>query len=110
MYLPTASAMFGARSFSDTGDGALRLGAGARMDAAELRADSPGKHVPTKGHVIDRIGFEINHLRDFCKTLAAAGVKFDQPYSKKRHKSFASAELIDPWGTSIELTEGLSKF
>jgi len=37
-------------------------------------------------------------------------VKFEQPFSEKRHKSFASAELVDPWGTSIELTEGLSKF
>jgi hypothetical protein len=120
MYLPTKasvkdaeewySKMFGAQAFSDTGDGALLPGARLRMDAAELRADSPGKPVPTKGHAIDHIGFEINHLEDYCKTLAAGGVKFDQPYSKKRHKSFASAELTDPWGTSIELTEGLGKF
>ena len=90
----------------------VRFGEGEldMSQAAELRADSPGKPVPTKGHVIDHIGFEINHLEAFCKTLAASGVKFDQPYSKKRHKGFASAELTDPWGTSIELTEGLSKF
>ena len=56
------------------------------------------------------IGFEINHLQVFCQTLAAAGVKFEQPFSEKRHKSFPNAELVDPWGTSIELTEGLSKF
>jgi hypothetical protein len=120
MYLPTKatvqeaeqwySKMFGAQPFNDTGAGALLPGARLRMDAAELRRDSPGKPVPTKGHVIDHIGFEINHLEAFCKTLAAAGVKFDQPYSKKRHKGFASAELTDPWGTSIELTEGLGKF
>jgi hypothetical protein len=120
MYLPTKAAisaaeewyskMFGAMPFSDTGSGALLPGARLRMDAAELRADSPGPPVPTKGHAIDYIGFEINHLEDFCKTLAAAGVKFDQPYSEQRHKSFASAEITDPWGTSIELTEGLSKF
>ena len=36
-------------------------------------------------------------------------MKFDQPYSKTRHKGYASAELTDPWGTSIELTEGLNK-
>ena len=120
MYMPTKASIkeaeewygkfFGAKSFADTGDGALLPGARLRMDAAELRADSPGKPVPTKGHVIDHIGFEINHLQEFCKTLAAGGVKFNQPYSKKRHKGFASAELTDPWGTSIELTEGLNKF
>ena len=55
------------------------------------------------------IGFEIKNLEAFCKELAAKGVMFDQPYSKSRHKSYASAELTDPWGTSIELTEGLSK-
>jgi hypothetical protein len=120
MYLPNKAAiaaaqgwysrMFGAQPFSDTGDGALLPGARLRMDAAELRADSPGTPVPTRGRAIDHIGFEITHLQDFCNALAAAGVKFDQPYSKKRHKSFAGAEITDPWGTSIELTEGLSKF
>jgi hypothetical protein len=80
------------------------------VDGAELRVDSPGKSMPTKGHVIDHIGFEIKHLEAFCKTLAASIVKADQPYSKQRHKDFASAELTDPWGTSIELTEGLNKF
>ena len=45
-------------------------------------------------------------LREF----EANGEKLDQPYSKSRHKSFASAEFTDPWGTSIELTEGLNRF
>jgi glyoxalase/bleomycin resistance protein/dioxygenase superfamily protein len=66
--------------------------------------------VPIKGHTLDHIGFEVKNLAAFCKKLQASGVKFDQPYSKSRHKSFASAELTDPWGTSIELTEGLNRF
>jgi hypothetical protein len=37
-------------------------------------------------------------------------VKFDQPFSKSRHKGYASAMITDPWGLSIELTEGLNKF
>jgi catechol 2,3-dioxygenase-like lactoylglutathione lyase family enzyme len=65
---------------------------------------------PTKGHVMDHIGFEVTNLEAFCKQLEKNGVKFDAPYSTTRHKSFASAELTDPWGTSIELTEGLDKF
>jgi hypothetical protein len=65
---------------------------------------------PTKGKALDYIGFEVRDLESFCKSLEAQGVMLTAPYSKTRHKSFASAELLDPWGTSIELTEGLAKF
>lgn len=64
---------------------------------------------PTKGRALDHIGFEITNLEAFCKRLAAGGVKFDRPY-KKNPKGFASAMLTDPWGTSIELTEGLGRY
>jgi len=66
--------------------------------------------VPTKGRAVDHIGFEVKNLKEFCDQLAAKGVKLDAPYSATRHKSFRSAELTDPFGTSIELTEGLNKF
>jgi catechol 2,3-dioxygenase-like lactoylglutathione lyase family enzyme len=66
--------------------------------------------VPTKGRALDHIGFEVKNLEAFCKKLETKGVKLDQDYSKSRHKSFASAEFTDPWGVSIELTEGLNKF
>ena len=69
-----------------------------------------GFSLPTKGRTLDHIGLEVNNLEAFCKKLEASGVKFDQPYSKTRHKSFASASLTDPWGVSIELTEGLRRF
>ena len=65
---------------------------------------------PTKGRAIDYVGYEVKDLKAFCKKLQASGVKLDQPYSKSRHKSYASAMITDPWGISIELTEGLNKF
>jgi catechol 2,3-dioxygenase-like lactoylglutathione lyase family enzyme len=71
---------------------------------------SPDAPLPTKGAVLDHIGFEVKGLEVFCNRLESNGIKFDQPYSKTRHKSFASAQLTDPWGLSIELTEGLSRF
>jgi catechol 2,3-dioxygenase-like lactoylglutathione lyase family enzyme len=64
---------------------------------------------PTKGRALDHIGFEVRNLDAFCKKLQADGTKFDEPYSKTRHAGFASAMLTDPWGTSIELTEGLTQ-
>jgi len=66
--------------------------------------------LPIKGTVLDHIGFEVKNLEAFCGKLDAKGIKFDEPYSKKRHKSFVSAQITDPWGVSIELTEGLSRF
>jgi len=71
---------------------------------------APNPPMPTKGHALDYIGFEIKDLQPFCKKLEAGGIKLDQPYSKSRHKGYASAELTDPWGASIELTEGLKRF
>jgi len=61
---------------------------------------------PTKGRALDHIGFEIKNLEAFCKKLEANGVKLDTPY-KKSPDGLAEAFLTDPWGTSIELTEGL---
>ena len=65
---------------------------------------------PSKGRTLDHIGFEVTNLEAFCKKLEASGVKLEEHYSKTRHKDFASAKFTDPWGVSIELTEGLSRF
>jgi catechol 2,3-dioxygenase-like lactoylglutathione lyase family enzyme len=73
-------------------------------------ANAKSPTLPTKGRALDHIGFEVKNLKAFCKKLEAGGVKFDQPYSQSRHKSFRSAAFTDPWGTSIELTEGLNRF
>jgi predicted enzyme related to lactoylglutathione lyase len=61
---------------------------------------------PTKGRMLDHIGFEVVNLESFCRRLEAAGVKFDRPYSKLP-SGLGLAFIEDPWGTTIELTEGL---
>ena len=63
----------------------------------------------TKGRVLDHIGFEVKNLEAFCKKLEASGVKLDRPYTKRPELGIALAFLTDPWGTNIELTEGLNK-
>ena len=35
---------------------------------------------PTRGRMLDHIGFEVTNLEAFCKKLEAAGIKFDRPY------------------------------
>lgn len=64
---------------------------------------------PTKGRALDHIGFEVVNLEEFCKKLAAAGVKFDVAYRKLPDLGISIAFLTDPWGSYVELTEGLNK-
>jgi catechol 2,3-dioxygenase-like lactoylglutathione lyase family enzyme len=61
---------------------------------------------PMKGRTLEHIGFEITGLEAFCKRLESMGVKFETAY-RKNADGIATATLTDPWGTSIELTEGL---
>jgi catechol 2,3-dioxygenase-like lactoylglutathione lyase family enzyme len=69
---------------------------------------SPTPLVPTKGRVLDHLGFEVKNLEAFCKQLESNGVTLDRPYSKNAGSlGIGVAFITDPWGTSIELTEGL---
>ena len=72
-------------------------------------SESPDPVVGTKGRALDHIGFEVRHLEEFCKKLEAQGITFDVPYRKVPALNVAIAFITDPWGTSIELTEGLDK-
>jgi glucose/arabinose dehydrogenase len=67
---------------------------------------APKPTVPTKGRMLDHIGLEVRGLAAFCKRLEAMGVTLDVPYTKGP-SGLGTARLTDPWGTSIELTEGL---
>ncbi len=62
---------------------------------------------PTKGRMLDHIGFEVANLEAFCRQLIENGITFDIPYSALP-SGIKSAFLTDPWGTYIELTEGMN--
>ncbi len=68
---------------------------------------SPTPTVGTTGRAIDHIGFEVKNLEAFTKNLEAEGIKLDRPYTKVPQLGIAIAFIKDPWGTNIELTEGL---
>jgi hypothetical protein len=76
---------------------------GSRMNLTKVDAAT----APTKGRALDHIGFEIKNLQVFCEHLSAAGIKFERPYSKPPNSGIATAFFTDPWGTYVELTEGL---
>ncbi len=71
---------------------------------------NPTPVVATRGGALDHIGFEVKNLEAFCKKLEASGIKFDMPYTKRPELGLAIAFITDPWGTYIELTEGLDKY
>jgi len=87
----------------------------AQFDAADLPgvnltfSKSDTATTPTKGRSLDHIGFEIKDLEAFCKKAEANGVKFDMPFTKRPDLGISLAFITDPWGTYIELNEGLNK-
>jgi len=66
--------------------------------------------VATRGRVIDHIGFEVDDLESFCRSLAAKGISFDVEYHDIESMELKSASITDPSGVSIELTEGLDRY
>lgn len=78
---------------------------GVRLSLGQVEEKPAG----TKGRGVDHIGFEIDGLEAFCKRAEARGVKFDAPYRHVAAIKTSVAFLTDPWGTYIELTEGLDE-
>ena len=67
---------------------------------------APRETVATKGRMLDHIGVEVANLEAFCRELVKKGASFETPYAKDG-RGIGRARITDPWGTSIELTEGL---
>jgi catechol 2,3-dioxygenase-like lactoylglutathione lyase family enzyme len=63
--------------------------------------------VGTTGRAVDHIGFEVRNLEAFCKELQAKGIELTVPYRYVPELKLGVAFVKDPWGTSIELNEGL---
>lgn len=91
----------------------------AAPGAAFLRAELPGVSlnfspsptptVPTQGRALDHIGFEIKNLEAFTKKLEAEGIPLTVSYREVPALGISIAFIKDPWGTNIEMTEGLDK-
>jgi catechol 2,3-dioxygenase-like lactoylglutathione lyase family enzyme len=94
------------------------MGAEMVKRGSETIANIPGSSIvfeqakgpvaPSKGRAFDRIGLEVVGLEAFSKKLEEAGIKFDSPYRKNEPMNAAFAVFQDPFGTLIEMSEGLS--
>jgi catechol 2,3-dioxygenase-like lactoylglutathione lyase family enzyme len=88
--------------------GADLPGVGYMLNFFRWEGDQSVTHMPTKGRVYDHVGFEVKNLAEFCKQLEAKGIKLTRPYGKDPEmNNLPTAAMADPWGVSIELTEGL---
>ena len=91
-----------------------------RMRGSFQAADVPGANLTfsssntplegTRGRSLDHIGFEVQNLEAFCKQLEEQGITFDLPYTMIERLGVAIAYVTDPFGTYVELTEGLDNF
>jgi len=64
--------------------------------------------LPTKGRALDHVGFEVADLDAFVASLAAKGIAIEAPVRTVPNTRVKIAFLTDPFGTYIELTEGLA--
>jgi len=88
--------------------GADLPGVGYMLNFFRWEGDQSITHAPTAGRVYDHVGFEVANLPDFLKRLDAKGIKLTRPLHKDAAMNgISAASLVDPWGVSIELTEGL---
>jgi catechol 2,3-dioxygenase-like lactoylglutathione lyase family enzyme len=81
----------------------------ARLPGVILNfSPSPTPTVATQGRALDHIGFEVEDLEAFTKKLEADGIPLTVSYRNVPALDIAIAFIEDPWGTNIELTEGLA--
>jgi catechol 2,3-dioxygenase-like lactoylglutathione lyase family enzyme len=72
-------------------------------------SQSDAKLEPTLGRSLDHIGFEVKNLPEFLKRMEAEGVSITQGLTASRFVSTMRVAFItDPWGTRMEITEGLA--
>jgi catechol 2,3-dioxygenase-like lactoylglutathione lyase family enzyme len=66
------------------------------------RADT--KQLPTRGRVLDHIGFDVKDHAAFVRKIEAEGIKLDEPVRKSASGNTITY-ITDPWGTRIEIIQ-----
>jgi catechol 2,3-dioxygenase-like lactoylglutathione lyase family enzyme len=76
------------------------------LPGVQLRFNKADKEqTPTRGRILDHIGFDVKDHAAFMKRLDEAGIKVDEPAHKSPTTGSTLAYLTDPWGTRIEIIE-----
>ena len=95
------------------------FGATISRSGNETIGDIPGARIlfhetkdtiaPMRGHSLGLLGFEVTDIEGFVKRYQEAGGTFDGngTIAKAQAANLAVIQLTDPWGTSIEVSQGL---
>ncbi len=93
------------------------FGAKISQSGSDTVADIPGARIvlhvtkdpiaPTRGHSLGLLGFEVQDLQAFAKKYQEAGGKLDGQIATASAANLSVVQLTDPWGTSIEVSQGL---
>jgi catechol 2,3-dioxygenase-like lactoylglutathione lyase family enzyme len=67
-------------------------------------AKAEAKQAPTRGRVLDHIGFDVKDHAAFVKKLQAQGIQLDEPVRKSAAGNTITY-ITDPWGTRIEIVQ-----
>jgi catechol 2,3-dioxygenase-like lactoylglutathione lyase family enzyme len=67
-------------------------------------AKADAKQAPTRGRVLDHIGFDVKDHAAFVKKLQADGIKLDEPVRTSAAGNTITY-ITDPWGTRIEIVQ-----
>jgi catechol 2,3-dioxygenase-like lactoylglutathione lyase family enzyme len=59
---------------------------------------------PTRGRVLDHIGFDVKDHAAFVKKITAEGITLDEPVRKSPTGSTITY-ITDPWGTRVEIVQ-----
>jgi catechol 2,3-dioxygenase-like lactoylglutathione lyase family enzyme len=70
-------------------------------------AKADAKQAPTRGRILDHIGFDVKDHAAFLKKLEAEGIKLDEP-ARKTATGNTITYITDPWGTRIEIVQRAS--
>jgi len=88
------------------------FGAKLMKHGEETVAEIPGGNIlftrakgmvaPTKGRAFDRIGLEVKNVEEMCRAVGGSAV------NRAKQMDLAVCTLTDPWGTFIEISQGLA--
>jgi catechol 2,3-dioxygenase-like lactoylglutathione lyase family enzyme len=67
-------------------------------------AMADAKQAPTRGRVLDHIGFDVKDHAAFVKKIQAEGIKLDEPVRTGGNGNTITY-ITDPWGTRIEIIQ-----
>ena len=75
------------------------------IPGVQLRfAKADAAQAPTRGRILDHIGFDVKDHAAFVKKIEAEGIKLDEP-ARKSPTGSSITYITDPWGTRIEIIE-----